>query len=98
MRVNDLLYGAGCALALMFVMHLNVKVMVQKTTVATSQTELDTPTKKKPSTSPALSQPPPSPTIAKMVLRRGIANGKGSTSEPVEVNSLLANGEDIRLV
>lgn len=32
MRVNDLLYGAGCALALMFVMHLNVKVMVQKTT------------------------------------------------------------------
>lgn len=93
MRVNDLLYGAGCALALMFVMHLNVKVMVQKTTVATSQTELETPTKKKP-----LSQPPPSPTIAKMVLRRGIANGKGSTSEPVEVNSLLANGEDIRLV
>lgn len=92
MRVNDLLYGAGCALALMFVMHLNVKVMVQKTTVATSQTELDTPTP------PALSQPPPSPTIAKMVLRRGIANGKGLTSEPVEVNSLLANGEDIRLV
>ena len=95
MRVNDLLYGAGCALALMFVMHLNVKVMVQKTTVATSQTELDTPT-----TAPlaSLSQPPPSPTIAKMVLRRGIANGKGLTSEPVEVNSLLANGEDIRLV
>ena len=83
MRVNDLLYGAGCALALMFVMHLNVKVMVQKTTVATSQTELDTPTL---------------PTIAKMALRRGIANGKGLTSEPVEVNSLLANGEDIRLV
>ena len=97
MRVNDLLYGAGCALALMFVMHLNVKVMVQKTTIATSQTELETPTKKKPPP-PALSQPPPSPTIAKMVLRRGIANGKGLTSEPVEVNSLLANGEDIRLV